>query len=1361
MQTVGTSLQTVLDARDRDLICLYELYESTYDPSSSGFDPRDAVEVFSSVKFTLPFGPVVYRQEVLQGPSVRKTTGKEFNSVSIRFSNVSRYMSDFVLNNAVEEMRLVVRVLSRSVASAIGNNATILSNSAVLFVGRCQKPDGFNRSTGTITAIPDLGTIAAQIPARVFQVHCPLDFKGPECLGTELLSEKSAAYQAAVICNKLKGGNCTDYANTEFFQGTDVIQITSSFVHKSNVSFWGKILNALTPLSRTIKTVSNSTHDGTPYGNPIPLIFGRWFKQLLALQYQDIGTSINFLMAACRGKISDFINIRNDSIGFTDALGITKHRGEYGGDGSQTADTVFPGGNFWSRLAYITGYVNGTDIRVEDPAPIISAVVAGIVPDSIYFDVDHDGTGKLAAGTGGVAAGGSSSIIGTPAVDFDTAIADRNPVSYYKLEDAAGPTMPDSSGNGVDGTYDALASFQEDGPIETDLVSFGVGGRVGKIDALVGSAMDLTETITINGFAYNAGELNTLVCRNGLSGLTLGNFLMANGDASLTVDGVTYSLFGGATTGQYHMYTLVRQGAEAWLYVDGCRADYRDDLPANEPLDFSAHRGRTTRQYWTIGYAGPSGGHVGEVWPGVKSSHVSFYNTAWSADDVADVWASAVLAPLGCPGEDWTDNPVDHARYILTEPSLMNHDNNSIDDVSSAYAAAWNCGAIRDDTNAERCLLADTETSRAGIDYKRYTSTGLLTPASFEASRTQIPAGVPAHEADYEFFDPDAPPTSLSTQIVYRKRYTSNVEASKPRKAVDFLYDTIFPTYRGFLRWNVKGQTVLDSERPADWSGLYLESLVGATELTVRDVLPWKTILGSPYLLQGKLHIDRQISYVYATATERLGASGFVAGDVGRYALQKDNNTIWQLTATTPTWTQITDLISEVRGVTAATYSALGDDITLASSASGGPTATASGANLTGGSTTVKSSGTITIGGSLTEGATITATINGVDCILDLVASETSATIGHRLACVINATPEVNGLIEAHATTNVVTVYAKIGVLTLSSALDHAHDVNTEVTRVMAAFAGKALDYSDATRANYLDGSFEWPDGSRQSLVNQIKTSYREAIRDFGEQPLLVNDYVHQGKTKKTNTFEIDLQAVDNYNTAARLANGYLNKFREGDFFFRWASAGSALLLDEGDVVCVSDLSGPFRNVLCRIEDIEIDQSLEVSFVARKYSRLQLSDAVAQPAGLLLPSATSFGLPPQDLSFNTVDFPPNGLEQATDGTAGITSIRGGLIFGDSPYAQCAKVRLVRRGGIVVDESINDQLVANSDLEGTFEFLASVEGLYTVEARACNQWDCSTVIAASIVVVFGSAFALSQEDGDPILQEDGDFIEVEH
>jgi hypothetical protein len=49
-------------------------------------------------------------------------------------------------------------------------------------------------------------------------------------------------------------------------------------------------------------------------------------------------------------------------------------------------------------------------------------------------------------------------------------------------------------------------------------------------------------------------------------------------------------------------------------------------------------------------------------------------------------------------------------------------------------------------------------------------------------------------------------------------------------------------------------------------------------------------------------------SWVYANAAARTGATGFVAGDIGRIAYQSDNGTYWRLTATTPTWASLQPL---------------------------------------------------------------------------------------------------------------------------------------------------------------------------------------------------------------------------------------------------------------------------------------------------------------------------------------------------------------------------------------------------------------------------------------------------------------------
>jgi hypothetical protein len=51
-------------------------------------------------------------------------------------------------------------------------------------------------------------------------------------------------------------------------------------------------------------------------------------------------------------------------------------------------------------------------------------------------------------------------------------------------------------------------------------------------------------------------------------------------------------------------------------------------------------------------------------------------------------------------------------------------------------------------------------------------------------------------------------------------------------------------------------------------------------------------------------------SWTYANAAARTGATGFVATDVGRIAYQSDNGSYWRLTATTPTWQYLDDLIN-------------------------------------------------------------------------------------------------------------------------------------------------------------------------------------------------------------------------------------------------------------------------------------------------------------------------------------------------------------------------------------------------------------------------------------------------------------------
>lgn len=54
--------------------------------------------------------------------------------------------------------------------------------------------------------------------------------------------------------------------------------------------------------------------------------------------------------------------------------------------------------------------------------------------------------------------------------------------------------------------------------------------------------------------------------------------------------------------------------------------------------------------------------------------------------------------------------------------------------------------------------------------------------------------------------------------------------------------------------------------------------------------------------LQG---IHRPYQWTYSDTAARTGATGFAATDVGKFARQLDDNSIWILTATTPTWARV------------------------------------------------------------------------------------------------------------------------------------------------------------------------------------------------------------------------------------------------------------------------------------------------------------------------------------------------------------------------------------------------------------------------------------------------------------------------
>lgn len=182
----------------------------------------------------------------------------------------------------------------------------------------------------------------------------------------------------------------------------------------------------------------------------------------------------------------------------------------------------------------------------------------------------------------------------------------------------------------------------------------------------------------------------------------------------------------------------------------------------------------------------------------------------------------------------------------------------------------------------------------------------------------------------------------------------------------------------------------------------------------------------------------------------------------------------------------------------------------------------------------------------------------------------------------------------------------------------------TSGSAVFTEFGSTILQQAGLTRSNVKKDSFKWPLGSRQSSVNQIKGSYRSAKDDFALIPFKVNDPVHQAQVKKVYPLEIDLSAVDNFNQMSRIANFLLSKNREGDWFVSLATGPQGMILEEGDLISVSDDSGGLVNVVCRIEDLRVHPNHDVTIgQARRYSSFMFSDDVGSHR-IPIPSTLKF-----------------------------------------------------------------------------------------------------------------------------------------
>lgn len=527
--------------------------------------------------------------------------------------------------------------------------------------------------------------------------------------------------------------------------------------------------------------------------------------------------------------------------------------------------------------------------------------------------------------------------------------------------------------------------------------------------------------------------------------------------------------------------------------------------------------------------------------------------------------------------------------------------------------------------------------------------------------------------------DPDGPggeppPGALPGLGSYlRPRYTSNLAVVEQMPALDLLYEVIFPAFRGFMTQGPNGKIRLHNKKPVDWALGTAAFPVGDTVLDVDDVSAWVSDL-KYYLLIDPHTNDSEIRTVvdanYSSSqnavtltTSHTGTAFTVSGFAGSdgnstpatasvkvnsfvhtppttYTVTLDGTDIQFIPSSGDTVASISSFLAgglqghpnvarkfsiAWDGVDTIHFTArfgtltLNNPLTLAHAAPEAnpvtaPTLTAGAGSLPAGEYRLAYAYRNEHGQTLlSEFKSITLTANQ-----KITVSAISPPSG--LTVVWYTVPEAGSAKLRYQSENDGSSFEidDIGDLPLLSA-PLPPDLNrtgTEVMRVKAVFSDRAEERSDATRSNVLKATFEWLLGNRDKSVNRIDLEYRDSSQDYRRVELRLRNDEHINKIKKTEPYPINGQAIDNYFQAYRIAAGELAVRRDADFFYKWSATREAHLLEEFDVVAITDSSSGVINLPVSIETIELDPSSaglpKLMFTARKFANTYYDDSVVE-----------------------------------------------------------------------------------------------------------------------------------------------------
>ncbi len=617
---------------------------------------------------------------------------------------------------------------------------------------------------------------------------------------------------------------------------------------------------------------------------------------------------------------------------------------------------------------------------------------------------------------------------------------------------------------------------------------------------------------------------------------------------------------------------------------------------------------------------------------------------------------------------DFSDNPAVQARFVLSSPELFNLDAAWFDDLDTGETASYCDQILVDNSNTDTVQLQSSQSGIAGTAYRNYQSTGRISPGLWNAKSAGDYGGDYSsflQPVDYQFYNGvplngddfggvvRLPPTA------YRRRYTGNVLLSEQMKAIDFLYDILFPAFNGYLVQKASGKLAVRAKRPEDFAYMHAENAAGATEILVKNINPFATRPGR--ILIGANTPTSEVRGITTTRADTATSFSISAGGgVSASASTLTGGAPSTLTVSTASGAKSVTINNYLLN-----YTPSGTDSTVSVAATMAGQINSHNelnkyikAEWTPGASTVTVSsrvGFLTLdapleyvhrisvanpagapGAAASAGGTLAAGVYRLAYSFETIEGETltgsqsSVTVGANGSIAFAAigrparVQRVNwySAVEAGGVRlrRIFTNDGSAWTLSASPRLDDDlepifNTTGEECHRVAMAFSDKGSSNNGLPNSNIIKATYKFPLGGRQPSTNRVDIKYRDASQDFQLTELRVRDKAHIAKVKKVNSLEINGAAIDNHHQASRIANQSLAETRDGDTFHAFTSDNEALLLEEGDVVCITDESGRYRNEPVRIEDVSIKNLVkypQIEIIARKYRRYYYDDQIAE-----------------------------------------------------------------------------------------------------------------------------------------------------